>query len=150
MHNTAGAGAGPGGVHRHNDVGSGKHKPQQSSCSSSSSTSSSNVHREEDCIGPMKGEKTIKFRCQFFLDFLLFYRVFGCFLATGVQKHYKKRFTKKNVSKGLYKKIDKNPKPIFFDFSNHVFLGRFSMRGVQIVQKHKTPHTTKKISNRCL
>jgi hypothetical protein len=52
-------GRGRGGVHRHNDVGSGKHKSQQSSCSSS------NVHREEDCIGPRGGEKTIKFRCHF-------------------------------------------------------------------------------------
>jgi hypothetical protein len=39
------------------------------------------------------------FRCQFFLDFFLFYRVLGCFSAMGVQKHYKKRFTKKIVSK---------------------------------------------------
>jgi hypothetical protein len=28
----------------------------------------------------------------------LFYRVFGCFSARGVQKHHKKRFTKKIVS----------------------------------------------------
>jgi hypothetical protein len=34
----------------------------------------------------------------------------------GVQKHYKKRFTKKIVSKSFYKKIGKNPKPIFLDF----------------------------------
>ena len=33
--------------------------------------------------------------------------VFGCFSAMGVQKHYKKHFTKKST---------KNPKPFFLDF----------------------------------
>jgi hypothetical protein len=48
-----------------------------------------------------------------------------------VQKHYKKRFTKKIVSKSFYKKIDQKSKTDFFlIFFNHVF-GRFSMRGVQ-------------------
>jgi hypothetical protein len=59
------------------------------------------------------------------------YRVFGCFLAMGVQKHYKKRFTKQIVSKSFYNKFDQKSKTDFFlDFFYHVF-GRFSMRGVQ-------------------
>jgi hypothetical protein len=49
-----------------------------------------------------------------FSSTFLFYRVFGCFLAMGVQKHYKNRFTKKMCRKGFYKKVDKNPKPFFF------------------------------------
>jgi hypothetical protein len=65
-----------------------------------------------------------------FSSTILFYRVFGCFSAMGVQKHYKKRFTKKIVSKSYYKKFDQNPKPIFSRFVSHVF-GRFSVRGVQ-------------------
>jgi hypothetical protein len=49
----------------------------------------------------------------------------------GVQKHYKKRFAKKIVSKSLYKKIDKKSKTDFFsNFLYHVF-GRFSVREVQ-------------------
>jgi hypothetical protein len=49
----------------------------------------------------------------------------------GVQKHYKKRFTKKIVPKTFTKNSTKNPKPTFSRFLfNHVF-GRFSMRGVQ-------------------
>jgi hypothetical protein len=49
----------------------------------------------------------------------------------GVQKHYKKRFTKKIVSKSFYKKIDQKSKTdCFSNFFYHVF-GRFSMRGVQ-------------------
>ena len=61
----------------------------------------------------------------------LFYRVFGCFSAMGVQKHYKKRFAKKIVSKSFYKKFDQKSKTDFFSiFFYHVF-GRFSVRGVQ-------------------
>jgi hypothetical protein len=59
---------------------------------------------------------------------LFFYRVFGCFSAIGVQKHYQKRFTKKILSKRFYKKIDQNSKTIFLSI---LFLGRFSVRGVQ-------------------
>jgi hypothetical protein len=44
----------------------------------------------------------------------LFYRIFGCFSAMGVQKHYKKRFTKKIVSKSFYKKFDQKSKTDFF------------------------------------
>jgi hypothetical protein len=40
----------------------------------------------------------------------LFYRVFGCFSAMGVQKHYKKRFAKKIASKRFYKKFDQKSK----------------------------------------
>jgi hypothetical protein len=54
----------------------------------------------------------------------LFYRIFGCFFATGVQKHYKKRFAKKIVSKSFYKKIDQKSKTDFFlDFCFITFLG---------------------------
>jgi hypothetical protein len=61
----------------------------------------------------------------------LFYRVFGCFSAMGVQKHNKKCCTKKIVSKSFYKKFDQKSKTDFFSiFFDHVF-GRFSMRGVQ-------------------
>jgi hypothetical protein len=56
-----------------------------------------------------------------FPRFFLFYRVFGCFSAMGVQKHYK------NTTKSS----TKNPKTDFFSvLFSHVF-GRFSMRGVQ-------------------
>jgi hypothetical protein len=51
--------------------------------------------------------------------------------AMGVQKHYKKRFTKEIVSKSFYKKFDQKSETDFFsNFFYHVF-GRFSMRGVQ-------------------
>ena len=61
----------------------------------------------------------------------LFYRIFGCFSAMGVQKHYKKHFAKQIVSKSFYKKFDQKSKTDFFsNFFYHVF-GRFSMRGVQ-------------------
>jgi hypothetical protein len=56
-----------------------------------------------------------------FYRFFLFYRVFGCFSAMGVRRHFKK-FDQKSKTDFL---------TIFF---NHVF-GRFSVRGVQ-VQKH--------------
>jgi hypothetical protein len=52
-----------------------------------------------------------KFRCQSFLGFCLFYRVFGCFSAMGVEKTLQKTFYKKIVSKRFYKKIGENPKP---------------------------------------
>jgi hypothetical protein len=53
----------------------------------------------------------------------------------GVQKHFKKRFTKKIVSKSFYKKFDQKSKTDFFsNFIYHVF-GRFSMRGVQKHEK---------------
>jgi hypothetical protein len=52
----------------------------------------------------------------------LFYRVFGCFSAMAVQKHYKKRFTKEIVSKSFYKKFDKTSKT---DFLSIFFFSRF-------------------------
>jgi hypothetical protein len=66
------------------------------------------------------------FQCQFFLDFF-FNRVFGCFSAMGVQKHYQKLFAKKSCRKVFTKEIDQKSKT---DFFYHVF-GRFSVRGVQ-------------------
>jgi hypothetical protein len=62
------------------------------------------------------------FDVSFFLDFFWFYRVFGCFSAMGVQKHYKKRFAKQIASKGFYKKFDQKSKTDFFSNS---FLSRF-------------------------
>jgi hypothetical protein len=44
----------------------------------------------------------------------------------GVKTLQKKRFTKNRVE-FIAQKIDKNPKPFFLDFFNHVF-GRFSVR----------------------
>jgi hypothetical protein len=90
-----------------------------------------------------KSKISTKISMSVFPRLFLFYRVFGCFSATGVQKHYKKRLTKKIVSKSFYKKIDQKSKTDFFsNFFNHVF-GRFSMRGVQkhdekISQKNPT------------
>jgi hypothetical protein len=66
-----------------------------------------------------------------FSSTFLFYRVFGFFLAMGVQKHYKKPFTKKLVSKSFPKKSTKNPKPTFSRFLFYEVFGRFSVRGVQ-------------------
>jgi hypothetical protein len=66
--------------------------------------------------------KPTKFSISVFPQLFLFYRVFRCFLAMGVQKHYKnvlqtKRFTKIQTD-------------FFSIFVYHVF-GRFSVRGVQ-------------------
>jgi hypothetical protein len=59
----------------------------------------------------------------------------------GVQKHYKKRFAKKIVSKSFYKKFDQKSKTDFFSiFFYHVF-GRFSVRGAQKHDK-KIPKKT--------
>jgi hypothetical protein len=81
-------------------------------------------------------ENRQKFRCQFCPRFFLFYLVFRCYLAMGVQKHNKKCFTKKSCRKFLQKKTTKNqkpkPKP---DFSRFVLSrfgrGHFSVRGGQ-------------------
>jgi hypothetical protein len=51
-----------------------------------------------------------------FFSVLLRFQVLLIDSAMGVQKHHKKHFTKKIVSKSFYKKIDKNPKPIFSRF----------------------------------
>ena len=42
----------------------------------------------------------------------LFYRIFGCFSPMGVQKHYKKRFSNKIVSKSFKNKIDQKSKSL--------------------------------------
>jgi hypothetical protein len=49
-------------------------------------------------------------RCQFTPDFLLCYRVFGCFPATGVQNTTKNVLPKKSCRKVFTKKSTKNPK----------------------------------------
>jgi hypothetical protein len=61
----------------------------------------------------------------------LFYRVFRCFFAMGVQKHYKKTLTKKSCRKVFTKKSTKKSQTDFLvDFLYHVF-GLFSVKGVQ-------------------
>jgi hypothetical protein len=45
----------------------------------------------------------------------MFYRVFGCFSAMGVQKHYKKRFAKNRVERVLPKSGEKQNR-FFGDF----------------------------------
>jgi hypothetical protein len=66
-----------------------------------------------------------------FSSTFLFYRVFRRFLAMGVQKHYKKRLTKKSCRKLFTKKSTRKSQTDFFSiFFYHVF-GRFSVRGVQ-------------------
>jgi hypothetical protein len=62
---------------------------------------------------------------------LFCYRVFGCVSAMGVRKHYKKRSTKKIVSKFVYKQFDQKSKTDFFSILFYHVFGRFSMRGVQ-------------------
>ena len=57
--------------------------------------------------------KPTKFSISVFPQLFLFYRVFRCFLAMGVQKHYKKRFAKKIVWKSFYKKFDQKSKTDF-------------------------------------
>ena len=51
--------------------------------------------------------KSTKISISVFPLLFLFYRVFRCFLAMGVQKHYKKRFTKKSCRKVFTKKSTK-------------------------------------------
>ena len=79
--------------------------------------------------------KPTKFSISVFPQLFLFYRVFRCFLAMGVQKHYKKRFSKKSTKKS---KTD-----FFSIFFYHVF-GRFSVRGVQ---KHDKKVSEKNLTN---
>jgi hypothetical protein len=62
----------------------------------------------------------------------------------GVQKHNKKRFTKKIVSKSFYKKIDKKSKTDFFSILFYHVFGRFSVRGVQ---KHGKKNSQKNLTN---
>jgi hypothetical protein len=74
-----------------------------------------------------------KFRCQFFLDFFLFYRVFGCFSAIKVPfKATTKTFYKKVSCQQVFtKNSTKNPKPIFLDFVSlrfWAFLGEGSSK----------------------
>jgi hypothetical protein len=79
------------------------------------------------------------FRCQFPSTF--FYRGFGRFSAMGVQKHYKKRFPKKILSKSFNKKFDQKSKTDFLSVFFYDVFGRFSVRGVQ---KHHIKTSGKK------
>ena len=76
-------------------------------------------------------KKSTKISMSVFPRLFLFCRVFRCFLAMGVQKHNKKRLTKKSCRKLFTKKSTKKSQTDFFSiFFYHVF-GRFSVRGVQ-------------------
>jgi hypothetical protein len=61
-------------------------------------------------------KKIDKISMSVFPRLFLFYRVFGCFSAMGVQNHCKKRFTKKIVRKVLQKIRQKNQNRFFLDF----------------------------------
>jgi hypothetical protein len=78
---------------------------------------------------PQKIDKTLT--SVFFFDFFLFYRVFGCFSAMGVQRHYKNILPKNSVEKKLHVYFTKERQKIqnrfFLDFFYHVFR-RFSVR----------------------
>jgi hypothetical protein len=88
--------------------------------------------------------KSTKISISVFPRLFWFYRVCRCFLATGVQKQYKKRFGKKIVSKSFVKKSTKKSKTdVFTIFVYHVF-GRFSVRGVQ---KHDKKISGKNLTN---
>jgi hypothetical protein len=60
----------------------------------------------------------------------LFYRVFRCFLAMGVQKHYNERVAEKSCRKAFSKKSTKKT-PDFFSIAVYHVFGSFSVRGVQ-------------------
>jgi hypothetical protein len=66
--------------------------------------------------------KSTNFSISVFPQLFLLYRVFRCFLAMGVQKHYKKRFTKKSCQKQIQKNRPKKSKTDFFSIC---FLSRF-------------------------
>jgi hypothetical protein len=85
--------------------------------------------------------KSTKISMSLFPRLFVFYRVFRCFLAMGVHRHYKKRFTKKSCRKVFTKKSTKQSQTDCFSiFFYHVF-GRFSVRGDQ---KHDKKISQKK------
>jgi hypothetical protein len=65
-----------------------------------------------------------------FSSIFLFYRVFRCFSAMGVQKHHKNLLQNNRVKK-FYKKIDKNPKPIFFSIFSSRFWANIGEKNAQ-------------------
>jgi hypothetical protein len=71
--------------------------------------------------------KSTKISMSVFPRFFLFYRVFRCFPAMGVQKHHETRFEKNRVERFLQnnrqKNRQKNPIPIFFSICFIMFLG---------------------------
>jgi hypothetical protein len=77
-----------------------------------------------------------KFRC-LLPRLLWFYRGFGCFSATGVQKHNKNLFTKKIVSKSFPKNSAKKNKTDFLSVLFIAFLG-VSRRG-EVEKIHLAP-----------
>ena len=88
--------------------------------------------------------KSTKISMSVFPRLLLFYRVFGCFSAMGVQKHYKKRFTKKSCRKVFTNKSTKQSQTDFFSILFYHVFGRFSVRGVQ---KHDKKISGKNLTN---
>jgi hypothetical protein len=81
-------------------------------------------------------KKSTKISMTVFPRLFLFYRVFGCFSAMGVQaKTLQKMFCKKNrVEKFVQKNRPKIQNRCFLDFLYH-FFGRFWVRGVQKHEK---------------
>jgi hypothetical protein len=82
-------------------------------------------------------KKSTKISMSGFPRLVLFYRVFGCFSAMGVQKPRRKRFYKKILSKSFNKKIGKKPKTVFFSICFNRVFGCFLVKGI------KTKHDKK-------
>jgi hypothetical protein len=76
-------------------------------------------------------QKIDKNSMSFFLEFFCSIAFSGCFFAMGVQKHYKKRFTKKSCRKVFTKKSTKKSQTDFFSILFYHVFGRFSVGGVQ-------------------
>ena len=88
--------------------------------------------------------KSTKISMSVFPRLFWFYRVIRCFLAMGVQKHYKKRFTKKSCRKVFTNKSTKQSQTDFFSILFYHVFGRFSVRGVQ---KHDKKISGKNLTN---
>jgi hypothetical protein len=80
--------------------------------------------------------KPTKFSISVFPQLFLFYRVFRFFLAMGVQKHYKKRFTNKSCRK-VFQKIDQK-------IQNRLFLDFFLITYLDVSRWGEFKNTTKK------
>jgi hypothetical protein len=85
-------------------------------------------------------KKSTKKSMSVFIDFFWFYRVFGCFSATGVQKHHKKRLAKKSRRKVFTKNSAKNPKPIPSRYLLIPFLPFFGEGGLKTRHKQNIKH----------
>ena len=93
-----------------------------------------------------KKKKSTKISMSVFPRLFLFYRVFGCFSATGVQKHYKKH-SEKIVSKLFYKKsMSKTFPKISTKFRCQFFLDFFCFIAFSgVFQRWEFKSTTKNV-----